>query len=74
MNLDLGLVDEAKKVLETTGTTETIHRALTEVVRQERLRRLAHRRFDLSETELDKLRAPRTADAHPVSATQRIAT
>src|SRR5207249_3436409 len=46
VTLDLKLFDEAKAVLQTTGTTETIHRALHETVRQARLRRLAARRFD----------------------------
>jgi hypothetical protein len=71
VNLDFGLVDEAKAVLDTRGTTETIHRALEEVVRQERLRRLSRRRFDLSDAELDDLRRPRSDEAHPVSVTQK---
>ncbi|MGZ4418941.1 MAG: type II toxin-antitoxin system VapB family antitoxin, partial [Gaiellaceae bacterium] len=41
LNLDFALVDEAKAVLETKETTETIHKALKEVVRNERLRRLS---------------------------------
>lgn len=71
VNLDFILVDEAKRVLETKETTETIHRALKEVVRQERLRRLARRRFDFSEAELDELRQPRTADSQPVAVKSR---
>jgi len=67
INLDLVLVDEAKAVLDTKQTTETIHRALKEVVRNERLRRLARRRFDLSDTDLDALRRSRTADSGVVS-------
>jgi hypothetical protein len=67
LNLDFELLDEAKEVLETTATTETIHRALSEVVRQARLQRLAKRRFDLSADELAALRATRTADEDAVS-------
>jgi hypothetical protein len=67
LNLDFELLDEAKEVLETTATTETIHRALSEVVRQARLQRLAKRRFDLSADELAVLRAARTADEDAVS-------
>jgi hypothetical protein len=49
-------VDEAKAVLETKGTTDTIHRALREVVRQARLERLAQRTFTISGEELAKVR------------------
>ena len=45
LNLDLELVGRAREVLGSNGTTETIHRALEEVVRQEKLRRLATRDF-----------------------------
>jgi Arc/MetJ family transcription regulator len=67
LNLDFELLDEAKEVLATTATTETIHRALREVVRQARLQRLARRRFDLSDDELAALRAARTADEAAIS-------
>ncbi len=67
LNLDFKLLAEAKEVLETTATTETIHRALAEVVRQARLQRLAKRRFAVSDTELAALRASRTADEAAVS-------
>jgi Arc/MetJ family transcription regulator len=63
INLDLDLVAEAKEVLGTTETTETVHRALQEVVRQARLRRLVSRRFELEPGELELLRQPRTAGA-----------
>ncbi len=55
LNLHVDLVAEARDILETRGTTDTIHRALEEVVRRERLRRLAEERFELSEDE--RLRA-----------------
>jgi Arc/MetJ family transcription regulator len=61
LNLDLELVAEARKVLGTTGTTDTIHRALEDVVRRERLRALTEERFeDLTPEALDQLRATRT--------------
>lgn len=67
INLDFVLVDEAKEVLGTKETTETIHRALGEVVRQARLQRLAQRRFAISDDGLGDLRQPRTAGAPAVS-------
>lgn len=51
LNLDFALVDEAKAVLGTTETTETIHRALADAVRHARLRRLVQRRFELTAEE-----------------------
>ena len=46
LNLELELVAEARKVLGTKGTTDTIHRALEDVVRREKLRALAGETFD----------------------------
>lgn|GEM_PF-636086 len=61
LNLELELVAQARKVLGTNGTTDTIHRALEDVVRRERLRALAEERFeDLTPEALDQLRATRT--------------
>lgn len=60
LNLDLDLVAQARDVLETRTNTETIHRALEEVVRQEELRKLAE--WDLGELtleDLERLRRPR---------------
>lgn len=45
LNLDLELVGKAREVLGSDGTTDTIHRALEDVVRREKLRRLAARDF-----------------------------
>jgi Arc/MetJ family transcription regulator len=45
LNLDLDLVAEARDVLGSNGTTDTVHRALEEIVRREKLRRLASRDF-----------------------------
>ena len=61
LNLELELVAQAREVLGTNGTTDTIHRALEDVVRRERLRALAEERFDdLTPEVLDQLRATRT--------------
>ena len=58
LNLDLDLVAEAREILQTRETTQTIHRALEEVVRQARLRRLSARRFEMTNEELKRLRTP----------------
>ena len=58
LNLDLDLVAAAREVLETRETTQTIHRALEEVVRQARLRSLSARRFEMTNEELKQLRTP----------------
>jgi Arc/MetJ family transcription regulator len=61
LNLELDLVAEAREILNTKGTTETIHRALEDVVRREKLRRLADETFeDLTPEALERLRATRT--------------
>ena len=64
LNLDLDLVAKAREVLETRTTTDTIHRALEEVVRREALRELAA--WDLGGMtleDLERIRQPRfTAD------------
>lgn len=56
LNLDLDLVSQARDVLDTRTTTETIHRALDEVVRREELRRLAEWRPDMTLEDLERLR------------------
>jgi Arc/MetJ family transcription regulator len=61
LNLELELVAEAREALGTRGTTDTIHRALEEVVRREKLRDLAARTFeDLTPEALAELRRTRT--------------
>jgi len=61
LNLELELVAEARKALGTKGTTDTIHRALEDVVRRKRLLELAEERFDdLTPAALDELRRTRT--------------
>jgi hypothetical protein len=57
LNLDLDLVAEAKDVLDARTTTETVHRALAEVIRQEKLRRLAQ--WDLGGLTLEDLQEMR---------------
>jgi hypothetical protein len=62
LNLELDLVDEARRVLGTKGTTDTIHRALEDVVRRERLTALAAETFeDLTPEALAELRRWRTS-------------
>jgi Arc/MetJ family transcription regulator len=53
LNLNMSLLEEARGVLGTDGTTETVHRALDEVVRQAKLRRLVARTFDIDNDELE---------------------
>jgi len=61
LNLDLDLVGQARELLGSKGTTDTIHRALEEVVRREKLRRLAAEPFeDLTPEALEQLRKPRS--------------
>lgn len=45
LNLDLDLVGQAREVLGSTGTTDTVHRALEDVVRREKLGWLAEHDF-----------------------------
>jgi Arc/MetJ family transcription regulator len=60
LNLDVDLVEEARGVLRTSSTTETVHRALEEVVRRDALKRLA--KWDLGGMtleDLERMRQPR---------------
>lgn len=60
LNLELDLVAAAREILETRGTTDTIHRALTEVIRRQQLRELADERFeDLTSESLAEVRSVR---------------
>jgi Arc/MetJ family transcription regulator len=54
INLDAELVAEAQKVLETRNTTDTVHGALRDVVRRERLKRLGE--WDLGGKTLEDLK------------------
>jgi hypothetical protein len=61
VNLDTELVSQARVVLGTDGTTDTLHRALDEVVRRHKLRRLADWDFSwLTPERLEEMRRPRT--------------
>ena len=61
LNLQLELVAEAREILGTRGTTDTVHRALAEVIRREKLRALADETFeDLTPEALEQLRRTRT--------------
>jgi hypothetical protein len=56
LNLDLGLVAEARDVLGTNGTTETIRAALEDVIVRDKLRRLAARTYeDVTPEEFEEL-------------------
>ena len=54
LNLDLDLVGKAREVLGSNGTTDTVHRALEEVVRREKLHRLAG--YDFSQYDEEERR------------------
>jgi Arc/MetJ family transcription regulator len=61
LNIDLDLVAEARAILGTRGTTDTVTRALEEVVRRDLLRALAAETFeDLTPEALAELRRTRT--------------
>jgi Arc/MetJ family transcription regulator len=61
INLDVDLVSQAREILSTANTTDTVHGALRDVIRRERLRRLAE--WDLGGMtleDLQEMRRPRT--------------
>lgn len=62
IDLDRELVGEARQVLGTTTTTETIHAALAEVVRGRRRMAILELRPALTLTDLDAMRAHRFAE------------
>lgn len=63
LNLDLKLIDEAQQVLGTTQATETIHRALREVVdRKKRQRLLDMGTGTLTPERLEEVRQNRSFD------------
>jgi Arc/MetJ family transcription regulator len=60
LNLDLDLVAQAREILETSTTTDTVHRALEDVIRRKALKRLAE--WDLGGlalADLERMRRPR---------------
>jgi Arc/MetJ family transcription regulator len=62
LNLDMSLVDEAREVLGTNGTTETVHKALAEAVRHDKLRQLAAWEFSMSNEEIEASEAEELAE------------
>ena len=65
LNLDMSLVDEARGVLGTNGTTETVHKALAEVVRQDKLRQLAAWEFGMTNEEIEASEANELDEPQP---------
>lgn len=62
LNLDFELVHQAAHVLGTDRTTDTIHRALSDVVARDRRRALTAYEFqDLTLESLAEMRTPRAA-------------
>jgi Arc/MetJ family transcription regulator len=59
LNLDFDLVAQAREILRTNGTTDTVHRALEDVVRRDALKRLAEWRPDMTLEDLERMRQPR---------------
>src|SRR5260370_32009344 len=59
-NRDMDPVEEARRVLKTKQVTETVHRALQEVVSAEKRASLARRRLDLTPRSLRSMRRART--------------
>jgi Arc/MetJ family transcription regulator len=57
INLDSELVAEAREVLKTRNTTDTVHDALRDVVRRERLKRLSE--WDLEGLTLEGIKEMR---------------
>jgi Arc/MetJ family transcription regulator len=63
LNLDLDLVAKARGVLDTSTTTDTVHRALEDVIRRDGLKRLAEWDLgDLTLEDLERMRQPRVFD------------
>jgi Arc/MetJ family transcription regulator len=59
INLDANLVSQAREVLLTGNTTDTVHGALRDVIRRDRLRRLAERDWDMTLEDLQQMRRSR---------------
>ena len=59
INLDMELIAQAREVLEAGNTTDTVHAALRDVVRRDRLRRLSQRKWDFTLEDLKEMRRSR---------------
>jgi Arc/MetJ family transcription regulator len=56
LRLDRGLVTEAREILRTNGTTDTVRAALEDVIRRDKVRRLAERtNEDVTPEEFEEL-------------------
>lgn len=55
LNLDVDLVAKARGVLGTSGTTDTVHAALREIVREQRIQWLLNYDMSLTDEEHDAL-------------------
>jgi Arc/MetJ family transcription regulator len=63
INLDVDLLNEASEVLGTQRMTETVHAAMNDVVRRQKLEALTKLEFpDLDWETVKKMRRPRTFD------------
>lgn len=63
INLDLDLLDEAADALGTSRMTDTVHAAMSEAVRRQKLERLTRLEFPGMDLEkLKELRRPRSFD------------
>jgi len=60
VNLDTELVGEAREILGTRTTTDTVHEALRDVIRREALRHLAEHDWGMTLEDLNEMRTPRT--------------
>jgi Arc/MetJ family transcription regulator len=60
INLDTELVTQAREILAMTNTTDTVHGALREVIRRDRLRRLSERKWGMTLEELQEMRRSRS--------------
>lgn len=61
VNVDQDLVAEAKRILGTTGLTETMNAALREIIRRERLAHFSIDDFDITDEDLADARRDRAA-------------
>lgn len=63
INLDVELLEEASQALGTSQMTETVHAAMSDVVRRRKLESLSRRRFpDLTLESIEANRRPRSFD------------
>jgi Arc/MetJ family transcription regulator len=63
INLDLDLLDEASDALGTSRMTDTVHAAMTDVIRRRKLEELTRMEFPGMDLEkLEEMRRPRTFD------------